>query len=229
MDAAAPVTVERVGELALRRTGDHYEIISNGVFLMDTRGGGSERLLVRAALDRLGRPARVLIAGLGVGFTLAEALRDRAAQAVTVVEREPAVIRWQATHLERYSGGALRDPRVRLVHADFVAWVRADTGSYDVICLDVDNGPDWTVTDGNAALYDRQGLATLARRLRLGGLLAVWSAHPSAGFEERLRAAFADVTALRVPVRRGEPDVVYLARAPRPEDGDRGHDGESGP
>jgi spermidine synthase len=201
------------GELVLRGDGRHFEIISNGVFLMDTRAGESERLLVRAALERAARPSVVLIGGLGVGFTLAEALRSPYTRAVTVIEREPAVIGWHATHLRPYSGGALDDPRVRVEHADLLSWLREDTGGYDVLCLDIDNGPDWTVTEGNAALYGPSGLELLGERLRPDGVLAVWSAGAVPAFEQRLRERFTGVTAHPVEVARGEPDVVYLASA----------------
>jgi spermidine synthase len=199
------------GELVLRGDGRHFEIISNGMFLMDTRAGESERLLVRAALDRLGRPADILIGGLGVGFSLAEALRSPHTRGVTVIEREPAVIGWHATHLRPYSGGALDDPRVRVEHADLLGWLRSTADAYDVLCLDIDNGPEWTVTEGNAALYGPAGLDLLAGRLRPGGVLAVWSAGAAHAFEARLRERFAGVSALAVQVARGEPDVVYLA------------------
>jgi spermidine synthase len=201
------------GELVLRGDGRHFEIISNGTFLMDTRAGESERLLVRAALDRLGRPADILIGGLGVGFSLAEALRSPRTRTVTVVEREPAVIGWHATHLRAFSGGALDDPRVRVEHADLIGRLGAAADAYDVVCLDIDNGPEWTVTEGNAALYGPAGLDLLAGRLRPGGVLAVWSAGAAPAFEARLRERFAGVSALPVPVPRGEPDVVYLATA----------------
>lgn len=199
------------GELVLRGDGRHFEIISNGMFLMDTRAGESERLLVRAALDRLGRPADILIGGLGVGFSLAEALRSPHTRGVTVIEREPAVIGWHATHLRPCSGGALDDPRVRVEHADLLGWLRSTADAYDVLCLDIDNGPEWTVTEGNAALYGPAGLDLLAGRLRPGGVLAVWSAGAAPAFEARLRERFAGVSALAVQVARGEPDVVYLA------------------
>jgi spermidine synthase len=202
------------GELVLRGDGRHFEIISNGVFLMDTRAGESERLLVRAPLERLARPADVLIGGLGVGFTLAEALRSPYARSVTVVEREPAVIAWHATHLRPFSGGALTDPRVRAACADLAGWLRAHSDAFDVVCLDIDNGPEWTVTEGNAALYGPAGLALLAGRLRPGGVLAVWSAGAAPAFEALLRERFTAVAVRPVPVPRGEPDVVYLASAP---------------
>jgi spermidine synthase len=199
------------GELALRGDGEHFEIISNGVFLMDTRAGESERLLVRAALDRLTGPVHVLIGGLGVGFSLAEALDEPRVSAVTVLECEPAVIGWHATHLRPRTGGALDDPRVRVHCADLLGWLRATTRTFDALCLDIDNGPEWTLTDANAALYEPAGLELLASRLRVGGALTVWSAADCPAFEARLRERFTAVAALRVPVARGEPDVVYLA------------------
>lgn len=201
----------RIGELLLRTGGGHFEIISNGVFLMDTRAGASERLLVRAALDRLGHPADVLIGGLGVGFSLAEAARSPGARTVTVIECEPAVIAWHATYLRPYSEGALDDPRVRVICADLLETLRTGTGRYDAICLDIDNGPDWTVGDANAALYGPDGLGLAAGRLRPGGVVAFWSAAPAPSFEARLRARFDAVAALPVPVARGVPDVIYLA------------------
>lgn len=199
------------GELVLRGDGQNFEIISNGVFLMDTRTGESECLLVRAALERVARPARVLIGGLGVGFSLAEALRSSSARAVTVIEREPAIIGWHATHLRPCSGGALDDPRVRIERADLLGWLHATSTTYDVVCLDIDNGPDWTVTEANAALYGPAGLDLLAGRLRPGGVLSVWSAGAAPAFEARLRERFTGVSAHPVQVARGEPDVVYLA------------------
>jgi spermidine synthase len=200
------------GELALRSCGDHYEIISNGVFLMDTRGGESERLLVRAALDMVDRPARILIAGLGVGFSLVAALRHRHARQVTVVEWEPAVIAWHHTHLAASSDEALRDPRVTVVCADFLDWLWQAHDRFDVICVDIDNGPDWRVTDGNAAVYGDDGLTALRRRLNAGGALTVWSAAPSPAFEARLRRHFATVRVLTVEVARGVPDHIYIGQ-----------------
>ena len=206
------VTVERLatprGELVLRSDGEHHEIISNGTFLMDTRGGRSERELVRAALRHAGPGARVLVGGLGVGFSLAEALADPRVAAVTVVEIEPAVLRWNRTHLRT---AAMDDPRVTVEIADLAA-VLDRPGAYEAICLDVDNGPDWTVTAANAALYGEAGLAALDRRLAPDGTLAVWSAGAAPEFEARLRTRYAVVDRIDVPVRRGEPDVVWAAR-----------------
>ncbi|MFJ9521662.1 spermidine synthase [Kitasatospora sp. NPDC101801] len=215
----APVTVDRregpYGEVALRRRGGHYEIIANGCFLMDTADGRSERLLVQAALDELTveRPA-VLIGGLGVGFSLAYAAAEPRWVRIAVAEREDAIIDWHRTGpLAEFSANALDDPRVAVLHGDLVAYLAAEGERFDALCLDIDNGPDWTVTEANSGLYGPAGLAAAQRRLNPGGVLAVWSAQPSADFEEALRTAgFVKVRTERIPVSRGVPDVVHLAR-----------------
>lgn len=204
------------GELVLRRdeqTG-RYEIISNGVFLMDTSDGRSERLLVSAALAAAAEPRRLLIGGLGVGFSLAQAVADDRLAAITVLEREPAVVAWQREYLTRFSDNAVTDPRVEVVVDDLVRWLRTDAppAGYDAICLDIDNGPHWTVVPGNAELYDTAGLLAVRAALAPGGALAVWSAAAVPAFERRLADVFGPVTTHPVEVSRGEPDVVYVTR-----------------
>ncbi len=201
----------RLGELALRAAGDHFEIISNGVFLMDTRDGCSERMLVRLALRHRQGPLRLLIGGLGVGFSLAEALRATQVERVTVVEIEPRIIEWGRTCLAPFSGDALSDRRLLLVNDDLVAWLRRNEERFDGICLDIDNGPNWTVGDANGALYADEGLALLRERLRPGGVLTIWSAAEAPGFADRLRRVFEEVEVVGVPAPRGDPDVVYVA------------------
>ena len=210
------VVVERVvtprGELVLRRAQAQHEIIHNGVFLMDTRNGASERLLVRAALEACRQPrVRLLIGGLGVGFSLDEALRHLAVTEVAVIEVEEAIIRWHATHFGAHASTALEDPRTRVVNADLTAWLGDGADQFDVICLDVDNGPDWTVAAGNAALYTEQGLSLLRRRIVPGGVLAVWSAMAAPAFEAAMRQHFSSVQVHLVEVPRGDPDHVYVA------------------
>jgi spermidine synthase len=214
-----PVVIDRregpYGEVVLRRHGGLLQIIANGCFLMDTSDGRSERLLVDAAHDALAGRARpsVLIGGLGVGFSLAHAAADDRWGSITVVEREPAIIDWHREGpLSALSAPALADPRTEIVEADLVSYVDETSATYDALCLDIDNGPGWTVTEGNEGLYSPAGLTGCARLLTPGGVLAVWSAQPSPEFEGTLRnAGFQRVRTEEIPVARGVPDVVHLA------------------
>ncbi|MFG3381837.1 spermidine synthase [Streptomyces sp. NPDC047999] len=223
----APVVLERRegphGEVVLRRRGEGaeavHEIIANGCFLMDTSDGRSERLLVDAAHGalRTGNVApSVLIGGLGVGFSFAHAAAGSDWRRIVVVEREQAIVDWHRSGpLAAVSGEALGDPRSVILRTDLVAYLRTTADRFDALCLDIDNGPDWTVTEDNSALYSPSGLASCRRVLRPGGVLAVWSAKPSAPFEEALRnAGFTAVRTEEITVARGVPDVVHLAVSP---------------
>jgi spermidine synthase len=201
------------GELVLRRAGPDHEVIANGTFLMDTRDGRSERALVREAVAGLAE-ARVLLGGLGVGFSLAEALDAPGVDEVVVVELERAVVDWARTHLRPHGGAGLDDPRVRLVVADLGDALETLDPGFDAICLDVDNGPGWLVHERNRRLYDDEGLARIRRLLRPGGRLTVWAAAADASFEARLREGFDAVRTVEIPVARGPADVVYLGLSP---------------
>lgn len=225
------------GEVVLRQHGELLQIIANGCFLMDTSNGHSERLLVRSALAEWRRhngtrrqasvpphAPSLLIGGLGVGFSLNEAVRDPRWGRVIVVERERAIIDWHhGGPLAPLTAEALADPRTELVRADLLDYLapppdgsqHSTAEDVDVLCLDIDNGPDWTVTEDNGSLYSPGGLASCAARLRPSGVLAVWSAAPSEAFEDALRhSGFVRVRTEAVPVARGVPDVVHFAVKP---------------
>ena len=210
-----PVVLDRVttprGELVLRRVDGAFEVISNGVFLMDTRDGRSERALVRAAVAKHPEARRLLVGGLGVGFSLLEAVASPGLTDIDVVEIEPVLVGWHETHLRDLTGSALHDPRVVVLQRDVRDHLRASPGRYDIVCLDVDNGPGWTVTEDNAELYGAVGLATCVEALVPGGVLAVWSAHRSPAYEQLVRETLGNLEVIEVEVARGEPDVVYLA------------------
>jgi spermidine synthase len=211
--------IERVqgvnGELVLRRRAAHHEIVANGVFLMDTSDGRSERLLVTATAARMPARGRLLLGGLGVGFSLAAALAEPRVREVHVVEVEPAVVRWNRGPLAAHHGDALADPRVQVHVADVVAVLAgAAEAQFDAVCLDVDNGPDWVVVPQNARLYTPPGVAAALRVLAPGGVLAVWSASRADALAAHLQERLVDVEVLEVPVPRGEPDVVVLGTVP---------------
>lgn len=207
------------GEIVLRRRGECFELIANGCFLMDSRDGRSERVMVGAALGMLEHPqgANLLIGGLGVGFSLAEASADPRPGRICVVEREQAVIDWHtrgSAPLRRFAGRGHSDPRARILLNDLLRHVRDTDERYDVLCLDIDNGPDWTMTDDNRRVYEAEGLAAIEGALTDKGVLSVWSAAGAPEFTQRLVSRFARVKTLQVPWpagRRGEPDVVILA------------------
>ncbi|MGV8977755.1 MAG: hypothetical protein ACOH17_06910 [Cellulomonas sp.] len=204
------------GELVLLRGDGHLEIVANGVFLMDTRGGTSERLHATAAADRMPSPGRIMIGGLGVGFSLAAALAHPGVTEVHVVEREAAVLRWNRGPLAALNGDALSDPRVHTYEADVVQWLaEAPSASLDAICLDVDNGPQWLVSPGNAWLYEDDGLSAAARVLAPRGVLSIWGAAPMPAVVARMQRHFEDVVVAEVPALRGEPDVVVVGRSAR--------------
>lgn len=203
------------GELQLQRRGNDYEIISNGTFLMATYNGKSERLLVSAALEAIPQPKRVVIGGLGVGFSLAEALRHQTIQEVTVIEIEQEIIDWNQAYLSSFSENALEDPRTHIVHDDFLEWLRQEEGPYDAICLDIDNGPDWTVTDSNNALYQKDNLLRLAHLVGSCGVATFWSASHSPDFQRLLEQIFVKVERKTVYRERGEDDCVYIASMQR--------------
>jgi spermidine synthase len=200
------------GDLVLRRAGEHFEVIANGTFLMDTRDGRSERALVREAIAGK-TDVRLLLAGLGVGFSLDEALRTDAVSEVVVVELEAVVVEWVRAHLRGLTEHGLDDPRVRLVVADIRDVLETAEDAFDAICLDIDNGPGWLVHEANAEVYSDATLALIGRRLRPQGRLAVWAAAPDERFEARLRSQFAAVAKVSIPVARGPDDVVYVATA----------------
>lgn len=202
------------GDVQLQQRGSHYEIISNGTFLMATYNGDSERLLVSAALKNTVAPKTVLVGGLGVGFSLAEALRHKQITQVTVIEIEEAIIKWNQTHLAAFSNHALEDSRTKIIQADFLEWMDTATAKFDVICLDIDNGPDWTVTDSNTELYQVNTLHLLAGLLSPNGVLAFWSAASSQVFVEKLKKTFKEVKEIPVPREKGEADYIYLAKTP---------------
>lgn len=213
----APEVIERVttprGELQLQRRGDAYEVISNGCFLMATYNGPSERALIDLGQQWQPELRRVLVGGLGVGYTLRAALDAPGVEQVTVVEIEPKVAEWNRGVLAPHNGHALDDPRTDLVVADLNDFLGGQPRPYDLIALDTDNGPHWTVFDRNEGLWSPEGLDRLERWLSPDGVLAFWSANAAPPFEAILRQRYRKVGVYPVAATLSdEEDVVYLAR-----------------
>ena len=186
------------------------ELRANGVFVMDTAEHATEQALADAALAVVDEPRRVLVGGLGLGFTLDRVLGDRRVEQVDVVEIEPALVEWMRDGTISHGPRLLADRRARVVVAD-IARAVAEAGSttYDVMLLDVDNGPDQLVHEENAALYHEQFLRAALDRLNPGGALVVWSAARSTALAEALRAVFGHVGEQEHAVRMQDRDEHY--------------------
>ncbi len=199
-----------------RRDGDHF-VYLDGDELMSTRAPGSERALAELACAGLAGRPRVLIGGLGLGYTLRAALDVLPPGArVVVAEVFDCVIRWNREQLPRLQGGALTDRRTRIVHADVWEVLRRE-GPWDAVLLDVDNGPAAWCLDGNRRLYDRAGLEAIAGRLQPDGVVAFWSAHPDPRFVKTLRRAGFDARShtVRAHRQRGARHAVFVGRRRR--------------
>jgi spermidine synthase len=210
------------GELRLVRRGDEYLILLGANSLMSSRRSGSEVALATLACARLaGRPRpRLLIGGLGMGFTLRAALAALPAGAELVVaELVPEVVAWGRGPMASLHEGSLDDPRVRIVVEDVARLIGEAPAAWDAILLDVDNGPEGLTIAGNDDLYSASGLTAARAALRPGGVAAFWSAHADAGFIARLRrAGFAveeHVVRSAPGGRRGARHLIWLATAPR--------------
>ena len=205
------------GELRQFREGRDFAIkIAGGGELMHSRTHGSEDKLAEITCTRVAaRPQpRVLIGGLGMGFTLAAALKHLGSNAgVVVAELVPAVVEWNRGPLGEHAGYPLLDPRTEVRVGDVALVLKSEKEAFDAILLDVDNGPQGLTHKGNDWLYSPPGLEAAMRALRPGGVLAVWSAGPDPMFTLRLKKARFLVE--QVPVRahgnKGARHLIWLA------------------
>ena len=209
------------GELVLRERRPEdgptsLELRANGVFVMDNVEVSTERALAREALTLVEDPRAVVVGGLGLGFTMHEVLADSRVELCSVVEIEQALVDWMRDGTIPGGAALLADDRVNIVVADVaVALAEARPASYDLVLLDVDNGPGYLVHTGNAALYEPPALTAAQAVLRPGGALVVWSMAESADLESAMRQVFGDVEALAHEVRLQERDEhywLYVAR-----------------
>jgi spermidine synthase len=208
-------------ELRLMRRGDEFSMMLGQNELMSSRLSGSEEALATLACRRIEavkRP-RLLIGGLGMGFTLRAALAVLGAEArIVVAELVPAVIAWARGPMAGLFGDSLDDPRASIRSADVVEVIQSQPSAFDAILLDVDNGPEALIRKANDALYNPKGLKAIRRALRPGGVLAVWSSGPNGSFSRRLRDAGFDVNEVGVRAttkRSGAHHVIWFATKPK--------------
>jgi spermidine synthase len=208
--------------LALYRHDGAYLIRADGVELMSTRRHLSEDRLAEVACAPLGElpQARVLIGGLGLGFTLRAALRELRDDAELVVaELLAEVIAWNVDPRYGLSAEAMQDPRVRIVHDDVFNVLRMNVAGFDAIMLDTDNGPDGMLMSENAPLYTSRGIGVTISALRAGGRVVYWSVGDDPKFARALRGAGLTVETLRVRAHdtTGPMHTLYVATTRRQE------------
>lgn len=217
-----------LGELVLRRyraeTGEEgYEILIDGAFLMASHGSHSERAMAPLAQRRLADTAddlRILVGGLGAGHTLRAALDLPDVAGVVVAEIGSKVVEWNRLYFAKANDHAVDDPRVEIVIDDLARVIDNNPGAFDLMLLDVDNGPGWLAAPENAGLYDTDGVTACRRALRPGGVLAVWSPQPNPDFEATLREVFTTVE-IETTTDPDEPSsTIYFGRRYFPGLGD---------
>ena len=205
------------GELQLYQRGDELSIkIAGHGELMNSRVHGSEDALAEKTCARLVDcvQPRLLIGGLGMGFTLAAALQHLGDQAqVMVAELVPAVVAWNRGPIGKHAGHPLQDPRVTVREGDVARIIMAEQQAYDAILLDVDNGPEGLTRKENDWLYSINGLSAAYAALRPQGVLAVWSAGPDKKFMQRLRKVGFEVDEVRVRAHgsKGARHIIWFA------------------
>jgi spermidine synthase len=214
------VAIPGGSELSLYQHVNDFAIRVGREELMNSMSHGSEDALARLAFARVSTrpPRQVLIGGLGMGFTVAAALRDAAPDdGIVVAELMPAVVTWNRGPLASLAGNPLSDPRVKIHAGDVAELLRSQPNVFDLILLDVDNGPQALTTPANHWLYGTMGLAKAYAALRPGGVLAVWSAGPDAAFTRRLHHAGFQVSTeqARAHGKRGARFIIWLGIKPK--------------
>jgi spermidine synthase len=201
-------------EFVLARHDGDWVVRVNSRILMSSRMHDSEEALAEQAIERFPNPGTVLVGGLGLGFTL-RAVLDRVGKdaVVTVAELVPELVGWNRTQLAELNDSPLDDPRCEVEVGDVFEKIKSSRSTFDVILLDVDNGPIALSNAKNQRIYSEQGVRACYRALRPAGVLAVWSSGPNARFERRLTNAGFDVEVMKVPARTGSRarHVLFLA------------------
>jgi spermidine synthase len=213
------------GEIVLRERRDPdggdsapavLELRVNGVFVMDTVETSTEKALATAALKQAENPRAVLVGGLGLGYTLHEVLADQRVERLVVVEIEEALVQWMRDGTVPHGPGYLADERLTLVNTDILlAMAEATPAAYDLVLVDVDNGPGYLVYEDNEAIYRRDFLEKTKAALRPGGAVVIWSSEVSEALSAEMEHVFGKVVEIPYDVTlqdRDERYWLYLSR-----------------
>ena len=200
--------------LTLARRGTEWEVRFDGLVLMSSRAHGSEEDLARLAFAKVKHATTVLIGGLGLGFSLRATLDLLGPRGkVVVAEQCSSVVDWNRDHVGGLAGRPLEDPRVTVRLGDVRERIAEARALYDLILLDVDNGPGALIHEANARLYDATGVVACHAALKAGGALAVWATGPDEDYVRRLKRSGFDASAVRVaprPGAGGRKHVVFV-------------------
>jgi spermidine synthase len=206
------------GEVILRQGSAGYEIIVDGQFLMSSASGDSSVALVELGLAKLASRGKLqlLIGGLGLGFSLETALAAPDVIEVTVLELEAQIIEW---HRRDLLGGTVRlldDPRTTILHQDLLKYIDETENQFDLIALDIDNGPEWLSHEANSQLYAPKNLRRLQEMLKPEGVLTIWSAAATSGLKQSLGRIFGKVEEVEIADHNGEGKqisaFIYVCR-----------------
>jgi len=206
-------------EVTLRRRGSEFSIRTKETELMNSRLHGSEEALAELTCKRDGKSnLKILIGGLGMGFTLAAAIKKSDPEThITVSELIPAVVKWNIDHLGHLAGNPLNNPRVNLKTEDVAKTIGQKESVWDVILLDVDNGPEGLTRKANDQLYNKSGLKTLFFALCPQGILGIWSAKEDNAFTQRLKQSGFMVQTKSISARKSKKNkrhTIWIAKKP---------------
>jgi spermidine synthase len=207
------------GEITLRRRGSEFSIRTDDTELMNSRLHGSEDALAELTCNRADKSnLQILIGGLGMGYTLAAAIKQSGSKTqITVSELIPAVVKWNRKHLGHLAGNPLDNPRVTLKTEDVAKTIEKKESAWDVILLDVDNGPEGLTQKANDQLYNKSGLKALFFALCSKGILGIWSANNDDAFTHRLKQTGFLVQTIGMRARKskkGSKHTIWIATKP---------------
>ncbi len=190
---------------------EDFEIIINGVFIMATCNSGSSEFLIRNAVNRIkeDRPLSVLIAGLGMGFTVAEACRNERIKSIDVVEMEEVIVDWNKKYFKTCKHSCFNSERVGLYIDDFYKHAINSQKSYDIVCIDIDNGPMLLVNEGNKRVYTSEFMRVISGVLNNAGVCVIWSCDMDRRLEQSMKDAFDKVEIEELSEKFKGRDVSY--------------------